>query len=226
MTHRQRIEMYLREGRTVSGGTDTSLDASHWSDNFMKSLMGDFSAQYGKQQNILSFLQGQLTSMFKNPTGFSPATLSALNSMATNNVATGVQNATQAAQLSAAAHGGSGLPSGVQAQVAGQIDAAGSTALAGEKNQIAVQNGELQNQNQWAALSGLEGVSAQENPLGYAGASAGEADAIANLGKAQAENDANNFGTQLGAGVASGFGKSVGGALGGEVGGDLTGLMP
>lgn len=190
---------------------DTSLDASHWSDNFMKSLMGDFSAQYGKQQNILSFLQGQLTAMFRNPTGFSPQTLAALNSMATNNVAQGVQNATQAAQLSAAAHGGNGLPSGVQAQVAGQINAAGSNALAAERNQIAMENGELQVQNQWKALTGLEGVSEQENPLGYAGASANEADAIAKLGESQAANDANNFGTS--------FEKSLGGSLGGILSG-------
>lgn len=230
MTHRERIDMYIRLGYTVSGGKGSQTDqtAAHQSLSFMENLQSDFKSLFGKQQQVLSFLQGKLTQMFTNPQGFQPATMTAMQSNATNTVAQQTAQAEQAAQLSSAAHGGTGLPSGVQAQVAGDIAAAGSNQLAGEKNQIQIANGQLQNQNQWTAENALFGTAEAQNPLGYASAAGSTGGEIANLSNASTQADqsgflgkfANSFGSSLGSSLGSGSasfdssGSFTGGTLG------------
>lgn len=213
MTHRERIETYLREGRTVSGGKGSQTDrtAAHSELSFMTTLQNAFKMQFANQAKVLSYLQGRFTSMAENPAGFSPETLAAMKSQAINQNAADVQNAQRSAQQIAASHGGTGLPSGVQAQISGQIASSGANALSGNLNQIAIENGMLQNQNYWKAVQGLGGIASEFNPLGYAGGSSSTANALTGLSEASTAADKSGF---LGA-----FSNSLGGALGNTLGG-------
>lgn len=170
MTHRERIEQYLREGRPVSGGKgggDKTLGAAVSEQNtFAQKLMGMFQSQFGKQAGTLNFLNSKLQGMVNNPTGLGARGVSALNSQAISNTAAQEQNAIRAAN-NATAGKGNGLPSGVQAQISGDIAARGQQQLSSELNSNNVLNAQVQNQQQQFGLSGEQNVASLENPLGY-----------------------------------------------------------
>lgn len=207
MNHSQKIDLYIRESRPVSGGKGDSTDkqAEQSSAAFSNTLQQAFTAQYGKQSAVNSFLTSKLTSMANNPTGFTAPTMAAATTSNIQNAAQTGQAATQAAQTNEAAHGGSGLPSGVNAQISGQINSAVANNLSSNQNQLQIANGELQNQNQWSALSGLQGVSNADNPLGFAGASTGAAGNIAAMSQAYTASDQSQLESTLG-GIIGGVG--------------------
>lgn len=209
MTHRDRINLYISEGRTVSGGKgdQTALGAEKSSSNFANTLQGAFSAQYGKQSAVNSFLTSKLTDMATNPTGFSAAGKAAMNTGAIQDTASTYQSALKAQQANSAVHGGNDLPSGVQAQIQGQLGGAAAGQLSGELNQNAVADAQLQNQNQWNALSGLQNVSNADDPLGFAGASTGATGNIADLSQAYTASNQSQLMSTLG-GVVGGVGAA------------------
>lgn len=221
MNHSQKIDLYIRESRSVSGAkgdsTDKAAEAS--SAAFSSTLQNAFTAQYGKMSATNNFLTSKLTSMANNPTGFTAPTMAAATTNNIQNAATGAQQATQAAQAQEAAHGGTGLPSGVNAQIGGQIDAAAENQLSGNQNQLQIANGELQNQNQWAALSGLQGVSNADNPLGFAGASTGAAGNIAAMSQAYTASNQSQLESTLGGIVGGGLSAFATGGLSTLMGG-------
>lgn len=221
MNHSQKIDLYILQGRTISGGkgdsTDKAAEAS--SAAFSSTLQNAFTAQYGKMSATNNFLTSKLTSMANNPTGFTAPTMAAATTNNIQNAATGAQQATQAAQAQEAAHGGTGLPSGVNAQIGGQIDAAAENQLSGNQNQLQIANGELQNQNQWAALSGLQGVSNADNPLGFAGASTGAAGNIAAMSQAYTASNQSQLESTLGGIVGGGLSAFATGGLSTLMGG-------
>jgi hypothetical protein len=190
---------------------------------FMNTLMNAFKTQYGAQQGALQFLTNTLQGKVSNPTGFSPATMAALNTQAIQNSAVQAQNATQAAQNFEASHGGNGLPSGVNAQISGQINASAANQLSGELNQNQVQNGILQNQNQWTAISGLENVAQMRNPLGYAGGENSAANSLGGLDQTYLDSRKYNASRGVG-GILGGLAGNAIGALAGGFGNlDSTG---
>lgn len=207
MTHRDRISLYLSEGRTVSGGKgdQTDLAAEKSSKAFSDTLQNAFTAQYGKQSAVNSFLTSKLTDMATNPTGFSATGKAALNTGAIDSTAASYQNALKAQQANSAVHGGNDLPSGVQAQIQGQLGGAAAGQLSGELNSNAVADAQLQNQNQWNALSGLQGVSNADNPLGFAGASTSATGNIAGLSQAYTASNQSQLMSTLG-GIVGGVG--------------------
>lgn len=175
--------------------------------SFNQSLQAAFSTQFAKQSALLNFFNNKLQFMASNPTGFTPATMEAMNSQAINNTAEQEQNAIRAAGERSAAQGGNGLPSGVQAQVNAQIAAGGQQQLADELNQNQIANGQLQQQNQWRAIDALSGGIAAENPNQYASEANQAAGTEASLSEANTQAEANSFGGQ--------FMKSLAGGLAG-----------
>lgn len=203
------IERYLAEGRTVSGGKgDSEIQAQEaQQQGFNRQLANIFSTQFGKQSNVLNFLNQKLTNQVENPTGFSAPQMAALNTANTEGAAKAFANAQQAVNAGEAARGGSTLPSGVDAQLRAQNATGAAAQVAQGQNQIQLANAAQQQNNYWNAVNGLNGVAATENPLGYGGEYNSGSGNVAGLGQAY-------FGTQQDPAL---------GLLGGVVGGAVTG---
>jgi hypothetical protein len=209
-----RIEQYLQEGRTVSGGKGDSTikGAEKQQLAFSQQLMQAFTTQFGKQSKTLDFLTSKLQPMIDNPTGLTPEAKASMTSQAINNTATEYQNALKATQARTAGQGGpTGLPSGVQAQISGQLAAAGAGTEADLLNQIEMQDQQLKNSNYWNAVNAENGVAAQQNPLGYAGGATSAGSAVGGLGTAFF-NSKQGFGTSFMNSLGSTLGKTLGGA--------------
>lgn len=207
-TWTERIERYLSEGRTVSGGKGDSAikNQENQQAGFNTQLQNVFTQQFGAQSGILNFLQGKLTNQINNPTGFSPAQMAALNTNNTENSAKSFANAQAATQNAEAARGGSALPSGVSAQLAaGNANAAAASNAQGA-NAIQLANASQQQNNYWNAVQGLSGVANQENPTGFAG--------LFNQGS----SNVGNLGVDYNQTQQSQLESTLGGALGGVAG--------
>lgn len=178
---------------------------------FTKQLMSTFSTQFANQQGILNFINGKMTSMVNNPTGFTPTTLAAMGTQNVEGAATSFENAEKASNEAEAAQGGNGLPSGVKAQITAQNANAGATQEAQGENEIALENAQQQQNNYWSALNVLNGTASQENPLGYASASTGSGEATANEGTAYKNSQSSQLLGALG-GLAGGAGTALAGA--------------
>ncbi len=153
---------------------------------------------------MLPGLEGQV----KNPQGFDTRTLAALQTQAINNRAMQEQNAMKGAGAYEAAHAGAGLPSGVNAQIEGQIAGQSGAALQGDLTAIQQQNEQLKNQNYWRANSALSGIAEMESPTSYAGAEIGAGNAVANISQASTASDDSGF--------AGAFSKGLGNVLSGN----------
>lgn len=205
------IERYLAEGRTVSGGkgdsTATNTEKSQGS--FTNTLQGAFAKNNANQQQQLDFLSKNLQSAVTNPQGYSPATLAAMRTQATEAGAQNNKNVMQAVNDKFATQGGgsaTALPSGVQEQ----IDAGVGTSVANnEANQqlgITEQNGQLENENKWKAIQGEQGVASLENPEGMSSGATGAADSVTGLSQAVTAANGPGIGSILGSVAGAGLG--------------------
>lgn len=215
MTHRQRIEQYIAEGRTVSGakGDSTAQSTEQSQSNFSKQLQQSFAANNASQQNQLNFLNAKLQSTLNNPQGFSPATLAAMRAQSNDAVAAQTQNSERAANTFET-RGGSGLPSGVNAQINAEIaQQAGQEGNAAQQN-ITEENAALQNQNYNTALGAEENVAQLENPEGMSGAANQAGGEVANLSEANTQASGPTFGSILGNTLGTVGSVAVGKAMG------------
>lgn len=215
-----------------AGSQLTSIANSQQS--FMNTLQQDFGTAFGNQQSILNNLTNSLTSTLQggpSQYGFSAPETSALNTLATTQNAANYQNAKQAAGAAAAAANGGNvvLPSNAaaqtQANIASQAAQNQSNALLGIK-EAGYQQG---NQNYNNAVSGLLGVSGQENPTGLAGAANSAGNAAANTAnQVQQLNNAaspwNTIGGILGGIAGTALGVATGG-LSTAAGGISSGIL-
>lgn len=217
MNWTQTIERYLAEGRTVSGGKgDSTLKAQEQAQaNFTNTLMGSYKKQFAQQSGILSFLTGKLQPMIDNPTGYDPASLTAMRTQATEGTAQSYAQSQKALQNVEAARGGSQLPSGVEAQLnaenANQAAAQGASAQLG----ITQADANLKQQNYWSAVNALSGNAAQYNPTGYANSANSGTEATSNIGTAYKNSQSSQLLGALG-GIAGGVGSAVGGFYSGK----------
>lgn len=183
---------------------------------FSRALMDIFQQQFAGQQGILNFLNGKLTGMINNPTGFSSQDLAAMRGTASTNVATQTQNALKAAGATAAARSGgatSPVMSGVDKQIQGQIQAAGAGALSNSINNIAIANEEQKQNNYWKAVGAESGVAEMENPQSYASGATSATNAGTNAGSAYYNTQGPGVGSIIG-GVLGGAGSALIGAAG------------
>jgi hypothetical protein len=179
-----------REGFDYDGpvilckGDDSAKQAEQQQTAFNASLMSLFQQQFGKQNAITDQLTKTLMPMLQNPTGFSDDALAALRSQAKESATDAYANATKAFQTQSFARGGRDLPSGVDEQIQGGISGGAAAQEAGAQQNITLANEQQKQQNFWKAIDGLNGVSAQVNPLGYAGAATSGSGAVAGLSNA------------------------------------------
>ena len=201
-----------------------------------KTLSSDLSTTFGAQQSILNNLTAGWTPIFQagiNQYGFSPAEDSALRTQADTGVANNYQQARRATGETLAAVGGGNtfLPNGATAQLNAQNANAAAGQRSGENLGITQAGYETGRQNYLAAANALSGVSAQENPLGYAGAAGNANNSAFNMADTiNKENQANSPWGSIGGilgGIAGSFlgpiGTAVGSKLGGAIGGGFGG---
>src|SRR5260370_369588 len=100
-TWNQTIEMYLAEGRPVSGGKgdNTASNTEKQTAQFANTLQGVFASNNAAQQGQLNFLNQKLQAGINNPQGYSPATLAAMRTQATEQGAQANKNVMGAVSL-------------------------------------------------------------------------------------------------------------------------------
>ena len=198
-------------------GDNTAKQAEQQQMQFNAKLMNIFSTQFANQQSTLNYLKGVLTPMINNPTGYSAAALAAMRTGATDQLSTAYQNAQKANQnVEAVRSGDLASGSGVNAQINASLLNSEATDKANAQNNITLQDENLKESNYWNAINGLNGIAAENNPLGYAQTATQGAGAVANLSQAVTASDQSQLlgalggavgGALSGAGQAGGFGK-------------------
>lgn len=192
--------------------------------DFTKTLQSMFQTQYGNQQNILNFLKDTLTPVIQRAeagNGLSPEALTAMRTGATEQTASQFNNAQTATQELEAMHGGNGLPSGVNAQLTAANATAAANSGANAQRQITEYNSNIAQSNLWNGVNALNGLAAQENPLGYAASANSGSEGVASLSGAQSSlqnsitnANANSFGGQFMSSVGKGLAGGLTGTLG------------
>lgn len=221
-TWTQRIERYIAEGRSVSGGKGDSAikEQENQQMGFNNQLRSAFTKQFGQQSKVLDFLNQKLTSQVNNPTGFGAPALAAMRTGATEQSARDFAHAQQATNAAQAARGGSQLPSGVSAQLAAQNANAGAAENTSAQTGITLADENQKQSNYWNAVSGLNGVSQGYNPSGFGGLFNQGSGNVGQLGEAYNQTQQSQLMSTLGgvaggvlgaAGNAGGFGKLFGG---------------
>jgi len=180
--------------------------------NFDNSLMNIFQAQYATQSAQLQFLQNQMEPVIaEGGQGYTPTQLAAQRTGATDVNAQQFQSAQAALneQISDNA-GGSKLvgSAGTTAAADTELSTAEAQTQAASQNEITQNNAQLQQQNYWNAVNSLNGVAAQENPIGYAGASNSAGNTVAGLSQAVTASKSSSLLGTLG-GIAGGIGSSL-----------------
>ena len=181
---------------------------------FDNTLTNIFQQQYSNQQNQLQYLQSQMEPVIAmGGQGYTPTQLTSLETGATDTNSQQFQNAEAALnnQISQNA-GGSKLAgvAGASIEAQAQLQNAEAQIQAASQQQIQQQNAQLQQQNYWNAVNALNGVAAQENPLGYAGAETGGANAVTGLSQAVTSSNQSQLLGALG-GIAGGIGGALSG---------------
>jgi len=206
----------------ISGGKgdDTAKSTEESQAAFTNTLQQAFKANNATQQGQLNFLNDSLKSAIENPQGYSPETLAAMRTQATEAAAQNNKNVMQAVNEKNATQAGgdpSALPSGVQEQIQAGVGSAVANNEANQQLGITEQNGQLQQQNFWNAIKGEQGVAELENPEGMASGSNSAAGTVSNLSQAVTQANGPGWGSILGGvvgagigGLAGGFGTSLG----------------
>jgi hypothetical protein len=212
------IERYLAEGRTVSGGKgdNTASQTEKSQGAFTQQLQQIFAQHNQQQQGQLNFLNQKLQDAINNPQGYNPQALAAMRTQATEQGALQNQQVEKALGNKFATQGGAtSLPSGVQAQLQAQTANAAEQNVNNAQMGITEQNAQLQNENQWRAIQGAEGVAGMENPDALASTETGSAGTVGNLSQAVTAANGPTWGSILGGVVGAGLG-AAGSAFGGK----------
>jgi hypothetical protein len=176
-------------------------------------LMGIFTNQYNTQQAQLQYLQGQMEPMINNPTGYNANQLTTLRTQATDTNSAQFQQAEMALNNQVVDNSGGSKLTGA-AGATEESDAAllnsEAQTQASSQDQITEQNAQLQQENYWNAVNALNGVAAQEAPLGYASAESNSANSAANASEANSEHI-----KATSSSIMSALGGAIGGAAGG-----------
>lgn len=177
---------YEYNGTWMLAKGDDNLKAGEESQlAFNEQLMQVFQAQYAKQSAQIDYLNGILKPMAANPQGMSAENLSAMRTSAADSIATQGANAKQAvAAAEAARGGGTGLPSGVEAQIDAGMAVNQAQQLSQANLGITQYNENIRQQNFWNAINGLSGNAAMMNPQSYAGEANQGTSALSGIGTA------------------------------------------
>ena len=206
--HTARIERYIREGRTVSGGCGASSQekniASEQNQNF-QNLTSQAQSIFGSDSQIFNQLNSAFSPILAagpGQSGFTPAQLATMNSQAITQTGQQFRNADQAAgERSSAAGGGTFIaPSGAALNQQTQIAEAGAANTANALTNINLQN-QIQGRQNWLqAANVLGGAGNVFNSATGAGSAATGAGNSA-FGGASGVQQANNAWTGIASGV-------------------------
>jgi hypothetical protein len=191
---------------------DKTVKAAETSQNsFDSSLQNIFQSQYATQKQNLDYLTSKMKPQIDaGGTGYTPQQLTSMRTGATDTNSAQFQNARAALQNSISQRSGGSKLTGVSG-ASTEADAAllnsAAQTEAGSQEQITAQNANLQQSNYWNAINTLNGVAAQNNPLGYASSATTGTGAVANASQAYTSSNQ----------------SQLLGALGGIVGGAASG---
>ena len=138
--------------------SDAQKQAQAQQQDFNKQLMSIYKQQFSSQQAILSAIVPQLEEMAKNPEGFGSTEYAALQAKIVNDTGAQYSNVAKSAAREFATTNEAGLPSGVEAQVQGQIAAGAAGQVAGESTSLAVANEQMKQRQKEFATSTLTGI--------------------------------------------------------------------
>jgi hypothetical protein len=202
---------------------EKALAASEQS--FSQLLQQNYQTQFANQQGVLDTLNHTLSPIVSagpNQQGFSPQELASMETTAINTTAGNYANAARALATNiagqtrtgtgAAGAGGTGLETGIQQQEQAQLASNAAGALSNEQLGIVNANYATGRQNFQNATGGLETLSGQYNPLGYAGA--GTTAGSTAFNEAGAINQQSQAGLKELAGLATGGLDILSGGLG------------
>lgn len=200
------------------GGDSTDTGAEDAQASFDTQLMTMYKSQYATQQSQLSYLQGKMQPIINaGGTGYTDQQLASMRTGATDANSAQLQNAQAAMNNSITQNSGGSKLSGVAGSTVEANAAllnAGAQAQAGSQEAITSQNANLQQSNYWNAINALNGVAAQENPLGYASAATSGSNAVAGLSQANtASVEAGNQWMGMVGSIAGGVGSALSGGL-------------
>lgn len=196
-----------------------TLQAQQQQLSFDSTLQNLFQQQFANSQSVLSYLQNTakgIVTQSEAGNGFSPEALAAMRTSATDAVSGEFANAQAALNQTLRSNGDANVPSGVTVGADSALLAQEAEQQAGTQNQITVANAQQSQNNLWNSLNVLNGVAAQDNPLGYASAATGGSGAVAGLGESQAmlQNSITNANSNSFFGkLMSGFATGIGGAM-------------
>ena len=122
-----------------------------------KMLLDTYKQSFAQEQAILGLITPQLEEMAKSPEGFGATEYAALQAKIINDVGGQYSNVAKEAAREFATTSEAGLPSGVEAQVQGQIAAGAAGAVTGQTTNLAIANEQLKQQQRDFALSSLAG---------------------------------------------------------------------
>lgn len=148
---------------------------------------------YGENQSILSKLTAAyapIVAAGPSQEGYSAAEKTNLNTQATEGTASGYAAAQKDMAENQAAQGGgnSSLPSGAATAEQGDLASKALNQEGNLKNQILTNDYTQGNENYKSATSGLLGVAAENNPVGYANAETASGSAASNTANQIAQN--------------------------------------
>jgi hypothetical protein len=210
------VTSYQYEGAiALCKGDQTAKDAEKQTLSFDQQLMTIFNKQYATQSANLQFLQSSLQpTIAAGGTGYTPEQLAAQRTGATDTDSEAFQSAQAALNNEISQQSGGAKLTGV-AGATTEADAALLNAEAqkqsSDQNAITTNNANLQQSNYWNAVNALNGVAAQNNPLGYAQSSNGAGSTITGLSQAFTASNQSQILGALG-GIAGGAGTALAGA--------------
>lgn len=226
-TWSERIDRYIREGRTVSGGKGAGTANSQRQQELNMQTQA-----FNQQQQQLQMLNKAFSSYLSGNQGFNPQALAAMRSQFLNNNSQTFNNAGQQVRQALAARGegtGQNPVGGVYANNLGNLMAAQAASQSQGLLGLNVQNQQQALNNMFNAGSLLSGNAATlTGTQGVAGAGASSALGSYIQGKNSGflQSFASGLGSGLGGGLSSGLTGGIGKAfngIGGLFGGGGTG---
>lgn len=208
-------------------GSEKSLASGE--ESFSTSLQGAFNTRLGQQSATLANLNRTLNPILAagpNQEGFSAPEKAALNTQAINTTAGNYANAARAAGNRAAANNGSssGLQTGGEQQIQGDIAAQGASQLSSEQEGITEADYATGRQEYNTALSGTESLAGLENPDAL-GSLANNANSTAFGEEKDIEEQEGQKYAEIGGLVSGGLSALSGGLAGGLGGGGAKGFF-
>jgi hypothetical protein len=209
----------------MCGPSSSEKSLQQMSQSFSSLLQGNYSTLFGNQLDVLNSIKSSLSPILAagpNQQGFSAAELAARNTAAINNAGAASRNAQQAVGNFTAGRGGgggTGILSGVDAQLKTAVASSSANQLATAENQITQENYATGRENYFRAEGGMDQLAAGYSPnaassgaIGANQASFGEAKTIQDQKMQEAQAIAGGI-TGIAGGLASGGFSQLAGGL-------------